>query len=280
MSSTITGHAKFFEPSMCLDADITASTGNSSAIYALDRNPDTKWRSVASTDLVTETLTITFSASKTITRLFLLDHNWKEFTIKYDVAGVWTHFTSVYGLDGSKANLSETAFADTTAYYEFASVATMGIQITVVKTQTANQQKYLAQAIVTSEIGTLLGWPVVKAVESDRNMRVKKTLSGKYVVQKSLETLGFGMDFQNYPSSSTYNADIDVIMALHDREDPFMVWLCGGRRGTNYFTYTLRGWRLKDLPTMQMTQAIQLSYRDNVYKSSLNARVTFEESIS
>lgn len=276
---SVTGRIKFFEPSMCIDADISASSGDSSSIYALDRNHDTKWRSVTSNDLTTETLVVTFSEDKTISRLFLIDHNWKEYTIKYDVGGVWTHFASVVGLDGAKANLSETVFADSSSYYEFASVTTSGIQIQVVKTQTANQEKYLAQVAVTSEIGTLLGWPEVRSVESDRNARVKKTLSGRYSVQKSNETFGFSIDFKNYPSNSTYNADFDVIMSLQDRELPFMVWLCGGRRSSTYFNYVLRGYRLKDLFTMQVVSPMQLSYSSNIYKNPINTKVVLEEHI-
>lgn len=276
---SITGKIKFFEPSMCIDGEISATSGDSSSIYALDRNQDTKWRSVTSNDLTTETLQIDFAEDKTIDRLFLLDHNWKEFTVKYESGGVWTHFASVIGLDGSKANLSETAFADASAYYEFAEVTTSGIQIAVVKTQTPNQEKYLAQVAVSSEIGTLLGWPEVRAVESDRNARVKKTLSGRYSVQKSNETFGFSIDFKNYPSSSTYNADFDLIMSLQDRELPFMVWLCGGRRSSTYFNYTLRGYRLKDLLTMQVVSPMQLSYSANIYKNPINAKVVLEEHI-
>ncbi len=279
---SVTGHIKFFEKSQCLSKDgalISASSGDSSSVYALDTNPDTKWRSVSSTDLVTESLTITFSEAKTITRLLLLDINWKGFVIQYNLGGTWTHFSSVYGLDGSKSNITETVFADSTAYYEFASVSTTGIRIQITTTQTANAQKYLAQAIATSELGTLLGWPSVSDVEHDRNSRVQKTLSGKFVVQKSLETASFDLSFKNYPPSSTYNPDFDLIMTLQDREDPFLVWLCGGRRGTTYFRYILRGYRLKDVYNMQITKPLKVGYSDSIYTNPLNARITLEESI-
>jgi hypothetical protein len=281
MSSSITGHIKIFEPSKCLAIDgatISASSGDSSSIYALDRNPDTRWRSVDSNDLTTETITVTFDENKTINRLFLVDINWKQFTVQYDNAGTWTNLSSVYGLDGSKASISETAFADNTAYYEFASVTTSGLRIQAVKTQTANQEKYISQIVATQEVGTFLGWPNISDVEVDRNIRSKKTLTGRYSVIKSLETVSFEMAFKDYPSTSTYNADIDLIMQLHDREDPFIVWLCGGRRGA-YFNYILRGWRLKDLFTMQITKSFKLGYSRNIYKNPVNAKVTLEESI-
>lgn len=279
---SITGGIKFFDKSKSLGVDgatITASSGDSSADYALDRNAATYWRSVGSLDVTTETITVTFSSSKTFNRLFLLDTNFKDFNIKYDVSGVWTHFSSVYGLDGSKANITETAFSDSTAYYEFASVTTTSIQINVLKSQVVDAQKYVSQIICTQEIGTFAGYPDIKSLDFDRNSKVNKTSGGRYLVQKGDETAGFELNFKSYPSSSEYSPDIDLVMELQDSEDPFLVWLCGGRRGTNYFRYTLRGFRLKDLFQMQITKPMKLDYSQNVYVNSLNASIALEESI-
>lgn len=279
---SISGGIKFFEPSMNLEvngSEISASSGDSSAPYCIDRNPSTYWRSVASNDLTTEEIVVTFDEDKTFSRLFLLDHNWKDYNVKYDVAGVWTNFANVSGLDGSVASVVQTTFADNSSYYEFDSITTGSIRIQVTKTQTANQEKYLSQIICTEEIGTLQGYPTISSVDVDRNSRVKKTLSGRYVVQKSEETFGCDLAFKNYPVTSTYNEDIDIAMALHDREESFLVWLCGGRRGTDYFRYTLRGFRLMDVIPMQITKAFKLSYASNVYINAVNASVSMEESI-
>jgi hypothetical protein len=279
---SITGGVKFFKKSMSLlvdGASMTASSGDDSSAYALDQNPSTYWRSVSSTDAVTETLTVTFSENKTINRLILSDINFKEFTVKYDLAGTWTNFTSVFGMDGSKANISETVFADDCAYYEFDSVTTGKIQITCLKTQVVNAQKYVSQIIATSELGTFQGYPEISEVEMDRNAKIVKTISGKYSIQKGDETASFDIAFKGYPSASTYNVDVGLALVLHDLDSPFLVWLCGGRRGTNYFRYTLRGFRLKDIFQMQITKSLKLKYSDNVYVNQLNAKMTLEEVI-
>jgi len=280
---SITGGIKFFDQSQNLSADgatITSSSGNAAAIYAIDRNPDTKWFSVSSNDTITETVTIVFDGNKTITRILLLDHNWKEYTVQYDVAGVWTNFTSVIGLDGSLGGgISETVFADNTSYYEFTSVITGKIRLQIVKTQIANAQKYISQIISTSELGTLVGYPEIGEIAIDRNERSKKTLSGRYVIQKSIETQSYELNFKDYPSSATYNADVDLIMILFDRETPFLVWLCGGRRGSTYFRYTLRGFRLKDVYLMQLDEAIGLNYTGNIYTNPLNMKIKIREHI-
>lgn len=277
----ITGHPKFFYKSGCLEKDgatIVASSGDSSSTYAIDQNPETIWRSVGSTDLTTETITVTFD-SQSISRIALLGVNLKDFNIMYDLAGVWTHFASVVGLDGSKVNITETAFADSAAYYEFTPVTTTSIRIQALKTQTANEEKYISQIIATREIGTLLGFPMVRSVELNRNSRVKKTLSGFFSVQKSIEVPSFDMDFRNYPATSSYNADFDLIMTLQDLEDPFLVWLCGGKRGTNFFRYTLRGYRLQDMYQMAISKPLKINYTDNIYSNPINAKVEFDSVI-
>lgn len=277
---SITGHIKAFEINYALEengASVEDGSGNESAQYVADRNPVTYWRTVASDDTTVETLTVSLGASRSISRIAFVDHNWKQFTCKYLSSGSYVDFSGVYGIDGAKASVSETTFADSTAYYEVTEVVTTSFQITVTKTQTADQEKYLSQFIATKELGTFLGWPKIGNIESDRNMRVTKTLNGRVIVQKSIETLGFSLDLKDYPSNSTYNADFDLIMTLQDRELPFQIWLCGGRRGTTYFKYTLRGFRLKDFLLMQITKKISLSYTSNIYTSRINCKIELDE---
>jgi hypothetical protein len=197
----------------------------------------------------------------------------------YDVAGTWTHFASVVGLDGSKANITETAFVDSSAYYEFTPVTTSSIRVRINKSQVVDAQKYASQIIVTTELGTFVGFPKIESVTSDRNSRVSQTSSGRYIVQKSVETFSFAMTFASYPRKSTYNVDFDLVMTLQDRETPFLVWLCGGRRGIKYFSYALRGFRLKDCVQVQVTRPMKLSYTNGVYQAGLNNQLQLEEHI-
>lgn len=267
----ITGGIKTFKQSKILDATVFASvSGDASSSKLLDSNRETFFRSSGSSDSITESIEITFAADKTIDRLFLKNFNGKDFNVMYDVSGVWTHFSSVVDINGSQTNITETVYASDTYYAEFASVTTGKIRIQITKTQVVNAEKFINQVIVTEELATLVGYPEVKQVSLDRNMRSKKTISGKYSIQKSLETFAFGLAFKNYPSSSVYNVDIDAMLELHDLEEPFLVWLCGGRFESKHFSYTLPGFRLKDVIQMQVNRAFKLSYTDNIYVNPLN----------
>lgn len=277
----ISGGIKFFSRSESIFADgtftVSASSANESVSRAFDRNKVTYWRSTGSNDTVTETITVTWGDAVTFDRLFLIDHNFKEYNVQYDVAGVWTHFASVVGIDGSLANLSETTFSDDTSYYEFTPVTTTGLRIQVVKTQVANEDKYISQVIVTTEMGTLEGYPDVQGIEWDRNERSKKMLSGKTLTLKSEETFKCTLNFKNYPPS--LSNDIDLMFQFFDLEETFLVWLCGGRRGSDYFRKQLRGWRLRDVFSMQTVGKISPDYTSNSYVLPVNFKISFVESV-
>lgn len=267
----ISGGIKNFKKSKIIDATASALiSGDASVISLLNSNKETFYRSVGSSDSVTEEIEITFSESKTIDRLFIINFNGKSFNVMYDVVGVWTHFANVTNLDGTQSNITETTYDKDTYYAEFDSVTTDKIRIQITTTQIVDADKFINQVIVTEELSTLVGFPEVKQISMDRQLRSQKTISGKFSVQKSLEAFAFRLVFKNYPSSSVYNVDIDAMIELHDSEDPFITWLCGGRFGTPYFSYTLPGFRLIDVFQMQVNNAFKLSYTDNIYVNPLN----------
>lgn len=275
----ITGGIKFFTENRMLAVDgavIIVSSGDTVAEDVIDKSRDTFWRSVGSSDVTTETLTITFGEVQ-IDRLILQDHNFKGFTVQYWNGSTWTHFANVVGLDGSKANITETAFADTTAYYEFTAVTTTKIKISVTTAQTTNAEKYLCQAIACSEIGTLTGFPQVKTPKFSRKTRRNEMLSGKVSVAKGAEFFSVKLDFEKYPTS--LYADLDLAMTLTDRDDPFLVWLCGGRRGASYFRYATRGFRLKDIYCMQATKDVAPEYYRSTYTNPVGLELQLEEHV-
>jgi len=124
----ITGGIKFFDKNKAdslTGAMAIASSGDPSAGFILDRNNFTVWRSVGSDDTTTETITVTLSSSQTFNRLFLLRHNFKEFTVKYWNGFSFVNFVNVVGINGiATSGISETVYALGSSYYEFDSVTT------------------------------------------------------------------------------------------------------------------------------------------------------------
>lgn len=273
----ISGGIKFLDENLCLSNNggtIVASSGNSVASNAIDKFAWSYWQSNGSNDSTTETLTLTFP-SCTFSRLLLLDHNFKSYTAKYWNGSSFVNFSSVFGLDPtgvngngvSLSNIGETAYADIASYYEFASVTTTQIQVTATLAQVTNAEKYLATIFIGNELGTFQGYPGV-SFEFSKNDRQMQMLSGLMKLVKQNEFLTAKLKFDHYPFA--YGADVDLLMTLFDRETPFHMWPCGGRRGSKYFGYQMRGFRLKDLYRVQMLSDITPEYTENIYTSGIS----------
>jgi len=272
----LTGTIAFYLKNKGLLVDgssIVASTGTDTANYVLGTNRYLEWESVGSDDTTTETLTITFPSSQTIDRIFLVDHNFKEFDIMYDVASTWTDFTTVVGLDGALVGgVSETTFDKDTAYYEFDSVTTTMIRIRATKTQVADEEKTLRTFIGTEEIGSLTAFPLVKN-SFTRNSRINKTLSGRSSVIKSYDVINrINLSFQSNP----YQNDQDIIETLYDSDFPFLVWLSGGKYGASenpdctgtpdWFKIQQKGWDLKDIYQVNTDGQIDPNFFKNIFR--------------
>jgi hypothetical protein len=280
---TISGGIKFFEPNLAdskTGATVTASTGQPAAPFILDRNKYTFWRSVGSDDLTVETLEITLDSSQAISRLFLVNHNFKTLQALWWDGGGWVEFQNVTGINSvESAVIIEAAYALNTAYYEFDEVTTDKIIITTKETQTPDQEKFLNSFIVTNELGTLQGFPNIKDATKDKKLRKSTMLNGRSFIDKSLEVIRFTVDFKNYPAPTPYADDLDLVYSIFDRDENFLVWLCGGRNGDPYFKYQLRGFRIEDIIEVQTVNIFKDSYRSNYYNGTVKLMLKLEEAV-
>jgi len=270
---TISGGIKVLEKSSSLFKDggnATASSADGSIDNILSMNRFTRWDSVGSDDTTAETITITF-ASTTINRIFIVDHNLKDFAITYGAGA--SSFANVVGVDGSKSGIVETVFAENTSYYEFDSVTTTQINITATKTQSVDAQKYITIFVTTDEIGTFEGFVDVKPA-TDANEKRSQVLTGKYITQKNFETFQAQLKLQH-----TEQGDINIIESMYESQDPFLIWLCGGKYGTDNFSVDFKNWRLKDLYQVQTYNNIKTTWRNNSYIGSPITSIKFAEEV-
>ena len=274
----ITGGIKFFEKQKNLfinGSGAVASNNNELARYILNNNKYVRWETVGSDDLTTETITITFGEAADIDRLFLLNMNWKEFTVQYDVGGVPTDFTNVLGINGSLAGgIDETTYTQNTAYYEFDKVNTDKIYITVTTTQIPNQEKLLERLICTVEMGTFEGYPEITKEELDQNIDNQEVLSGNADIQKRLEVFNCQLSFKKYPA---YQNDYDLIRTLDQSPESFLIWLCGGRFG-KYFSIERDNWKLKDVYLVQTNSSFNFKWNNNIYIAGYTGKIRLTQS--
>jgi len=282
---SITGAIKFFKQSKNLEsagASVTVTSGEDTKDYILGSNRYLSWESVGSDDTTTETIEITFPSSVTINRLFLIEMNFKEFDVMYDLSSVWTDFTNVLGLDGPLGGgITETTYDKDTAYYEFTPVTTTKVRIRATKTQVVDDEKILRSFIGTEEIGTLQGWPDIKNAFS-RNAKTKKAVSGKYAIMKSYDILSrMRVRFKVNP----YQNDQNIVEELYDRDFPFLVWPTGGAFGAaeycadGWFKLQQKGWALSDVYQVQTDGALATNFLKNVYIAGTIFSMSLRESI-
>lgn len=275
---SITGGIKFFYKAMNLYKDGavgTASTNSAAAKYVLSHDNYTQWESIGSNDTISEYIYVQLPATKTITRMFLTEMNFKDFEVHYWDGAAYQSFTNVIGENGNAyTGVKATTYAFESAYFEFDSVSTDRLRITATKTQVANQEKYLCKFLVSSEIGTMQGFPRIDN-RSDRNEIKTKTIGGKFLISKSFNISQIKVNFKTHP----YQADINLIETLYDSEDPFLVFPCGGRHGTQYFKIEQKTWKLGDVFNMKLSGDMDHKFEKGVYLLGVNKDVTFEEHI-
>lgn len=271
---SMTGGISFFEKSKSLFEDgatAVASSNTDAQNLLLGNNKYFKWQSSGSDDLTNETITITLPSAIEISRLFLLNHNLKNFNIKYNTGGA-NDFANVTGLDDfSESTLTVAGFARDVAYFEFDAVTTDTIVITASTTQITDAEKFIGQVIVTNELGTLEGYPVINGVDLDRDIQKEQAISGRFHIQKGYESAAFDLTLKTYPVQN----DIDLLDSLHVSEEPFLVWLCGGL--PDQFRIKQRGFKLIDLFQMQTDRAMKNSYPKNIYLMGVEQRYSFLE---
>lgn len=271
---TISGGIKFFNKSFCDisidEVNLVVSSGGSVKDAIRDRKNTTKWSSLGSNDATTETIEIDFGEIKTIDRLILIKNNLKAFNVQYHNGSSYTDFSSVVTKEGTQASITETANTKTTNYYEFASVSTQYIKITMTTTQTTNDEKYIYQVIATSELGAFTGYPVFNRSFSPIVSR-KTTLSGKTRASVFGEMFECSLSFNGYPTA----LDHALVLRLWENSEEFLIYPCGGNE--DQFRFKTKGDRLEDLWLVTITNDWSPNYVENVYCLPLNYSLNLTE---
>jgi hypothetical protein len=277
---SITGGCKFFDRGGSLaffGAEIaSASSGSANSSNILNNNQYLEWTSSGSNDSTEEEIVITLSNSPTdaeYDRILLTGINWKSFQIEFGSSVAIDDAESLAGTSFSiESNYIQVDDYDSETFYLEYSLAAgiSSVTFRVQTTQTANDEKTLTQAIVTREIGTLLGFPEIKA-NGSHNSTGKKTPVGSYIISKSYETFSFDMAFKTHPYAADYELIRDIIESIY----PFYIWPCGGNFGTTYFKTTLKGWRIDACKYVVLDGDSAETYYKNIYISGWNGKLKF-----
>lgn len=110
-------------------------------------------------DLTTSSITITFSATTAVSRIALIDTNFKEFSLFYN--GLTA---STFALTGGDTTVSSyIGNADSYKYFRFSTLQVSSITINAKKTMTANQEKLIGLLVLSDLEITLTKIPNAQA---------------------------------------------------------------------------------------------------------------------
>lgn len=166
-------------------------------------------------DLTTASITITFDATTAVSRIALIDTNFKEFSMFYNGATASTFAIS----SGDTSASSYTGNADENKFFRFTTIQCSSITINAKKTITADQEKRLGLFIISDADFALTQIPSAKSYKpkkvpkqivhklSDGGSRLHN-ISSKWSVDFSLEYLSASQRdslFDVYDSGLEFN---------------------------------------------------------------------------
>lgn len=172
---------------------VTNNTGVASNIFNRDKYAQF-YTDGDNFDTTTTTFTFTFDATTSVSRIAILDHNLREYTIFYNGATANTFSFS----GGATASSSFSSNSETSQYFRCTTALVSSVTINMKKTMTANQEKLVGLFIISDTLlvmdqipdsgGYDPKWVTKETVHvlADGGMRVQK-ISNKWSANLTLD---------------------------------------------------------------------------------------------
>lgn len=229
-----------------------------------NRRNDSGWGTAGSSDAGLTTLTVEMTDEHECTDLFLVDMNFKAYTVKYWNGSAYVDFS---------VPIAETTNTLTTKHHQFAAVSFSRFQIIIQGTMTADQDKLMAQLIITRRLGQFTTEPYIKKPKIEKGRKVRKMLSGRSNVTRSLGAFSCAFAFPGM----TDVTDHALIEAMFDSFNGFLVWLRGDQTNASLFT-DVQGFRTKDLYLMTCANDLETEWNGGYFKHGQKIEITLVES--
>lgn len=248
--------------------DSVASDDGSSFLSQLrDRKNNTGWATTGSDDSAGTVLDIDWADAFEASSIILVQHNFKSYTIERWNGSSFEDFATP---------IAPTSSTDTTTEHEIPTQNLSRIRITINETQETDDDKFLAQLIVTNKVesGQFQGWPIIDGFERSLQRNAKKSLSGKYFIREQVGSFEYDLRFLNWP----YDNDLKIAEAVFfSYPQGVLFWPCGGDE--NQFKYKRIGYRLQDIFLVQPRNEWGPTYTQGIYKNGVNFRLRLVEVI-
>lgn len=251
-------------PNVVLTVTDSVATDNGQATvdFVRNRNNTSGWATTGSTNAANTQLDIDFVDQVDIDNIFLLQHNFKAYTIQYWNGSTYVSFSTP---------ISETVNATADKRHSFTQVTTSKLRLIITATFVTDDDKFITQIIATQFIGQLANFPQIKNVKDGKSRRSLKMISGKVKIVRNVGAFSCTLEKNNVVS----DADITLMQRLFTSFNGVLVWLSGGDE--SQFRNVPIGYRLRDIFLMNLTNEYRPEFEDGHYKFGIPIDLDFVE---
>lgn len=277
MAECLAGQIRFFKKNK-LDlsntlasitvTDATATnTGQDFVDFLRNRNNTSAWVTTGSDDAALTQLDVDFTDERDFDTIFLIKHNFADYTIQYWDGALYQDFSEPISVTGNTA---------ATSFHQFDTVSTSKLRLIIQGTMVADADKKMFQFIATEKLATgqLEGWPVIRRPRLNTNKKISTMLSGKVNVTESIGGFGFDAQVRNW----TIDSDLNIVEEIYFGRRGVLVWLSGGDE--DQFRFKRFGYRDEDIFQMRAVNDYSPEWVSGVYKNGLRINMRLQESIN
>lgn len=256
-------------PNVTITVSDDEATSDGDAFKDKIRNRDNAngWATTGSSDTATCYIEVDWIDEREVESIILVGHNFKDYTVKRWNGAAFEDFDTA---------INPTTSTDYVTEHEVPSQNLSKIRIDINGTQTADDDKFLRQLIITSKIGAgqFQGWPVVRKMAKNQSRKGSQTLSGKYHLREQVGSFEYDLQFKIWP----YDADFQIIEAIYfENPNGVLFWLSGGDE--TQFKYDRVGYRAEDIFLMKPIGEFDPVPEKGIYSNGVNFNLRLVETI-
>lgn len=240
--------------------EVAEDNGQLIADFMRNRNLTSAWMTSGSNDSANTELVADFIDSESISSLFLVQHNLKNFKVEWFDGVTWSLVDQL------------TDNAESTTEHVINQDGVKKIKVTIYGTMVANDDKRITQFLAMESIGQLVGWPEISNMDYDLGQKSNKMLSGKYSISESVGSTS--LDLTVDVEDSQHDLDIyEKLFFLYKMG--FVVYLSGGDE--SQFRVKVKGYRKEDFFVMKPTRDYSTDFYKSLYQSGIKFKASFVE---
>lgn len=245
----------------------SVATATGTPNFVRDRKNSTGWATTGSSDLATCTFAAESSQEETFDTIILIGHNFKNFTIQRFNGTIYEDFSPAINVTNNTA---------TSTKYSVASNSTTSVKITITGTMTADDDKFLAQMIITNQ---LYDFGTTNQMEMDivldRDKKLTKTVSGKYHVARKPGGLSAKISKKNITTA----AALAALKAIYESNFGFLFSFSGFDESLFTKTTAQFGYRKQDIFLMKAKTELESNYNDSYFNRGQDHKIDLIEII-